>query len=269
MRRVFPILLHCLKDEEQTVAQNATLGLEMKSLQWELQEHRVNAVKGNSRPVDPNQKGRQNATQFCICCPTIGHTPCWCNGMSTKDPSKKLSHLPKTIKETEDQAMYQNNGPEARIPREETRTRTNGGSLKNSPTAHQNFSPRPNFAYRNNHPNNGRSYDQRPIHSLNRNGGSWFRNGSFNNQSENWRNIGIFLVFPWLKGEASQKGYHSACQEMMEPTNLFSADLKTDLRLVNYLRNNKSYKKITRRQLMWFASPQPTPPLVKYQTFVR
>ena len=56
MRRVFPILLFFLKDEEQTVAQIATLGLEIKSLQCELQEHRVNAVEGNSRPVDPNQK---------------------------------------------------------------------------------------------------------------------------------------------------------------------------------------------------------------------
>ena len=116
-------------------------------------------------------------------------------GMSTKRLSKKISHLPKTIKETEDQAMYQNNGPEARIPREETRTKNNDGSLKNSTTAHQNFSPRPNSAYSNNHPNNGRSYDQRPIRSLNRNGGSWLRNGSFNNQSGNWRSFGIFLVF--------------------------------------------------------------------------
>ena len=51
-------------DEEQTKAQMATLGQEMKNLRSELQEHRVNAVEGNPRIVDPNQKGRQNATKF-------------------------------------------------------------------------------------------------------------------------------------------------------------------------------------------------------------
>ena len=47
-----------LNDEEQTKAQTATLGQEMKNLRSELQEHRINAVKGNPRTVDTNQKGR-------------------------------------------------------------------------------------------------------------------------------------------------------------------------------------------------------------------
>ena len=38
----------------------------MKNLQTELQEQQVNVVEGTSKPVDPNQKGRQNATQFCF-----------------------------------------------------------------------------------------------------------------------------------------------------------------------------------------------------------
>ena len=49
-----------LNDEEQTKPQTATLGQEMKNQRAELQEHRVNPVEGNSRTVDPNQKGRQN-----------------------------------------------------------------------------------------------------------------------------------------------------------------------------------------------------------------
>ena len=44
-----------LNDGEQTKAQMATLGQEMKNLRSELQEHRVNAIEGNSRAVDPNQ----------------------------------------------------------------------------------------------------------------------------------------------------------------------------------------------------------------------
>ena len=45
-----------LNDEEQTKAHMATLGQEMKKLRSELQENRVNAVEGNPRTVDPNQK---------------------------------------------------------------------------------------------------------------------------------------------------------------------------------------------------------------------
>ena len=55
----FQVSSNFLNDEEQTEAQMATLGQEMKNLRSELQEHRVNAVGGSSRRVDPNQKGRQ------------------------------------------------------------------------------------------------------------------------------------------------------------------------------------------------------------------
>ena len=55
--------------------QIATLGQKMKNLQSERQKHRVNALEGSLRTVDPNQKGRQNANQFCNYCRTNGHTP--------------------------------------------------------------------------------------------------------------------------------------------------------------------------------------------------
>ena len=44
----FQISSNFLNDEEQTKAQMATLGREMKNLRSELQEHRVNAVEGSS-----------------------------------------------------------------------------------------------------------------------------------------------------------------------------------------------------------------------------
>ena len=53
-----------LSDEEQSKAQMATLEREMKNLQLELQKQRVIAVGGNPQTVDPNQKGRQDATSF-------------------------------------------------------------------------------------------------------------------------------------------------------------------------------------------------------------
>ena len=63
-----------LNDEEQNKAQMASLGQELKNLRTELKEHRINALAGNQRPVDPNQKGRQNATRFCGFCKINGHT---------------------------------------------------------------------------------------------------------------------------------------------------------------------------------------------------
>ena len=34
----------------------SSLGQELKNLRTELKEHRINALEGNQRPVDPNQK---------------------------------------------------------------------------------------------------------------------------------------------------------------------------------------------------------------------
>ena len=74
----FQVFSNFLSDEEQTKAELASLEKEMKNLRTELQEQRVNAIEGTSKPVDPNQTGRQNATQFCGYCRTNGHTPSWC-----------------------------------------------------------------------------------------------------------------------------------------------------------------------------------------------
>ena len=71
----FQVSFNFLNDEERTKAQMATLGQEMTNLRSELQEHRVNAIEGNSRTVDPNQRGRRNATRFCNYCRTNGHIP--------------------------------------------------------------------------------------------------------------------------------------------------------------------------------------------------
>ena len=70
----------------------ASLGQELKNLQTELNEHRVNALEGNQRPVDPNQKGRQNATRFCGFCKTNGHTPNYCRKKIRDEEIKKLQN---------------------------------------------------------------------------------------------------------------------------------------------------------------------------------
>ena len=127
----FQVSSNFLNDEEQTKAQMVTLGQEMKNLRSDLQEHRVNAIEGNPRTVDPNQKGRQNATSFCNCCRTNGHTPSWCRKkirdeelkrLENKRTAEKRSRLFRTTTRNENQTMDQNNGLETNISKEETRT---------------------------------------------------------------------------------------------------------------------------------------------------
>ena len=88
----FEVSSNFLYDEEKSKAELATLGHEMKNLRTELREHRINAVKGSSKSVDPNQKGRQNATRFCIYCHKKGHTPHWYRKQIRDEQLKKIKN---------------------------------------------------------------------------------------------------------------------------------------------------------------------------------
>ena len=81
-----------LKDEEQNKAQMASLGQELRNLRTELKEHRINALEGNQRPVDPNQKGRKNASRFYGFCRTNGHTANYCRKKIRDEEIKKLQN---------------------------------------------------------------------------------------------------------------------------------------------------------------------------------
>ena len=88
----YQVFTSFLNDEEQNKAQMASLGQELKNLRTELKEHRVNALEGNLRPVDPNQKARQNDTRFCGYCRTNGHTPSFCRKKIRDEEIKKLQN---------------------------------------------------------------------------------------------------------------------------------------------------------------------------------
>ena len=81
-----------LNDEEQNRAQMASLGQELKDLRTELKEHRINALEGNQRPIDPNQKARQNAERFCRYYRTNEHTPSFCRKKIRDEEVKKLQN---------------------------------------------------------------------------------------------------------------------------------------------------------------------------------
>ena len=201
----FQVSSNFLNDEEQTKAQMATLCKEMKDLRSELQEHRVNAVEGTSRQIDPNQKGRQNATRFCNYCRTNGHTPSWCRKKIRDEELKRIENertAEKRVTFTQDYNKKRgpDHGSEQWTRGQDFQRRnqnySNDGFRRNFPNTYQNFSPRPNVTYGNNRPNNGRPNDPRPNQSFNRSDENRSRNGSFNNQNGNWRNNGNFSRSP-------------------------------------------------------------------------
>ena len=256
----------------------ATLGQEMKNLRSELQEHRVNAVEGNSRTLDPNQKGRQNATRFCNYCRTNGHTPSWCRKKirdeelkrieNERTAEKKSSSL-KTITKNDDQIMDQNNGLEAKISKGETRIllMIDLGEHLLLPTRiylqHQILQVGITIRLMEDRMINAKiSHSTEMMETDLETDLSTTRMGT-------GEAIEIFLVLRRLKEKTSRKTTSIANQELINLITLRSADLTIELRLV-LLPTNKNFRKtITTQHLMWFVSPQPTILLTKYQTFAR
>ena len=76
------VMLHVcsnfLEDVEQIKLELAILRQEMRNLQTELQEDRVNCMAGNFRPWAPSQKENQKTVRLCNFCHKNGHTPNWC-----------------------------------------------------------------------------------------------------------------------------------------------------------------------------------------------
>ena len=157
----FQLTSNFLNIEEQTKPQMTTLGQELQSLRLELQEHRVNALEKNSRPLDLNQKERQNATRLCNYCRTNGHTPTWCRKKIRDQELKRIENeriAEKRVTFTQDynKRRGQDHGSEQWVRRQDFRRRgqdyTSDRPTRISPTAYQKFSLRPNFAYENNNP---------------------------------------------------------------------------------------------------------------------
>ena len=137
-----------------------------RNLRSELQEHRVNALGRNSRLVHSNQKGRQNATRFCDYCATNGHTPSWCRRKIRDEVLKRLEYERTDEKEVTLTHDYNrkggpSHGSEQWIRGQDFARRnqdyTNNRSMRDPSPASRNFWLRPNSAYGNNNPNNGRS----------------------------------------------------------------------------------------------------------------
>ena len=107
----FQVSSNFLNDEEQTKTQMAILGQEVENLTNDLQEHRVNAVEGYPRTVDPKQKARQNATRFCNYCRTNGQTPSWCRKKIRNEELQRIENEITAKKVTFTQDYHKKRGP--------------------------------------------------------------------------------------------------------------------------------------------------------------
>ena len=80
-----------LHDVERIKIELATMRQELRNLRTELQEHRVNCMKGNFKPWAPTtQKGQQKTVRFCNYCRKNGHTPNWCRQKIRDEEIRKV-----------------------------------------------------------------------------------------------------------------------------------------------------------------------------------
>ena len=201
----FQVSSNFLNDEEQTKTELASLGQEMKNLRTELQEHRVNFVDGTSKPVDPNQKGRQKATRFCNYCRTNGHTPSWCRKKIRDEELKKIENE----RTAEKRVIFTQDYNTKRGP-------IHGSGQRNN---NQNSSYRTNPYFGQDNQNRGRPFDRRSNQFLNRNDDNRSNDGNFNNQSGTWRNNGSFSRSPSGQGRDFSQGNPFRRPQPIQPRN--------------------------------------------------
>ena len=179
-----------LNDEEQNKAQMASLGQELKNLRTELKDHKINALEGNQRPVDPNQKGRQNATRFCGYCRTNGHAPNYCRKKIRDEDFKKLQNEATAAKKVTFTQNYNKERGPSHGSGDWTRRNNDNGAMMSNPRHFNRGSFRPN---------NQNSSNFRQIRPFERENYTNDNNNRYNeyrarspyqsnqNQSRNWR----------------------------------------------------------------------------------
>ena len=262
----FQVSSNFLNDEEQTKAQMATLGQEMKNLRSELLEHRVNAVEGNSRTIDPNQKGRQNATRFCNYCRTNGHTPSWCRKKIRDEELKRIENE----RTAEKKVTFTQDYNKKRGPDHGSEQWARGQDLQRR---NQNFS---NDRFRRIPLIATKISRQDPtllIETTVRTIDDHLINAQISHSIETMETdpdmnlsttrmgtggtMGTFLVLHQIQEETSRKTIPIANQEMNNLTISHSADLTLDLQQTLHPMNRNFRKTIIRHLLMWFVLLQP------------
>ena len=182
------------------------------------------------------------------------------NESKTKELPRRKSPLPKIITKNEDQTMDQNNGLEAKISNEETRTlsmidsgevplKVSNISLQD-PTLHIGTTVRMIDDHLINAQVNHliETMEIDPDMNL-----STTRMGTGGTME-------TFLALHQIQEETSHKTIPIVHQEMNNLTTLRSARLTIDLQQTLHPMNRNFRRTIIRHHLMWFVSPQPMIP---------
>ena len=135
----------------------ASLGQELKNKRTELKEHRINALEGNQKLVDRNQKGRQNPIGFCGYCRTNGHIPKYCRNKTRDEEIKKLQNEATAEKKVTFPQDYNKRGGPSHGSGNWTSRNDDNGAMMSTP---RSFT-RGNFRPSNQNPNNFRQ--NRPL----------------------------------------------------------------------------------------------------------
>ena len=132
----------------------ASLGQELNNLRTELKEHRINALEGNQKPIDPNQKRRQNAARFCGFYSTNGQTPNFCRKMIRDEEVMKLQSEATTEKKVTFTQDYNKRRGPSHGSGDWTRRNDDNGAMMSTPRS----VTRVNFWPSNQNSNNFRQY---------------------------------------------------------------------------------------------------------------
>ena len=121
-----------LHDVEQLKTDLATLGQEIRNLRAELQKHRVNTMKGNSRSWALTQKGKQK--RFCNYCHKKRHTPNWCRKKMRDEEIRRVQHDLSLKKNTAPTREYRTSDSNCRSQHDENLNRCPDSDDVNIPT---------------------------------------------------------------------------------------------------------------------------------------
>ena len=191
-----------LNYREQTGAELATLGKEMQNLRTEIQEHRIKALVGTSRPIDPNQERRQNGIQVCNYCSSNRHTLNW-RRQKILDKGPKLVENERTAEKT---------------------TSTQDFNGKRGPShwsvewnRHSNLAYQTNLSLGQDNQNRGPENDWRPKKVPNRKDENRPSKGKYNNQNRTWWKAGNFSRSPSGQGQDFSQGYSFRQHQPTQP----------------------------------------------------
>ena len=227
-----------LNDEEQNKAQMASLGQELKNLRTELKEHRVNALEGNRRPVDPNQKGRQNATRFCGYCRTNGHTPSFCRKKIRDEEIKKFQNEATAEKKVTFTQDYNKRRGPSHGSGNWTGGNDNNGTMMSTPRSFTGGNFRPNNQNSNNFQQH-RSSERRDYTDNNNDRYNDYRARSpyqsNQDKSTNWGNNNNFSRSPSMSRQDSSLTIFVINPDQIRPILQYSTVLGIRTRVTIYL----------------------------------